>query len=270
MITFPPAKINLGLHVVSKRPDGYHNLETCFYPVGWSDILEIIPSGNFEFTTSGIHIPGDPNKNLCVKAYNVLQRDFNLPAVRIHLHKIVPAGAGLGGGSSDAAWTLRMLNLIFDLSITSERLSEYASMLGSDCAFFIYDNAKLGKGRGNELKEIEIPFIKGKFLILVKPDIHVSTAEAYAGVKPIEPKKSLSQILSQPVEEWKNRLLNDFEESVFQKYPEVSRIKDKFYEAGALYSSMSGSGSAVFGIFSESINLRNQFALPEYWSGVLN
>jgi 4-diphosphocytidyl-2-C-methyl-D-erythritol kinase len=269
MITFPNAKINLGLHVVSKRSDGYHNLETVFYPVGWSDILEVLPSEKSGFNTSGLTISGNPEDNLCLKAYRLLQKDFGLPNVHIHLHKIVPMGAGLGGGSSDGAWTLRLLNEIFHLSLPIERLAEYASLLGSDCAFFLYDNARLGQGRGNDLSDFDVSALKGKFLVIVKPAAHVSTAEAYAGINPTQPKVSLQEILTRPISEWKNVLKNDFEESVFKKYPQLSHIKSQLYDAGALYASMSGSGSALYGVFPMEIDLKEKFPGMEYWSGVL-
>jgi 4-diphosphocytidyl-2-C-methyl-D-erythritol kinase len=269
MISFPNAKINLGLNVISKRPDGYHNLETCFYPLGWSDILEILPAEKNSFTTSGLPISGNPNDNLCVKAYELLKKDFHLSDVNIHLHKIVPMGAGLGGGSSDGTWTLRMLNDIFNLSLSREKLTGYASALGSDCAFFLYDTSKHGKGKGDELSDFEIPSLKRKFIVVVKPNIHVSTAEAYSGVTPKAQKKSMAEVLRAPLSEWKDGLKNDFEEPVFRKYPLISAIKDSLYNFGAEYASMSGSGSAVFGIYAAEIDLRAKFPEMDYWSGFL-
>jgi 4-diphosphocytidyl-2-C-methyl-D-erythritol kinase len=269
MISFPNAKINLGLNIISKRPDGYHNVETCFYPVGWSDILEILPAQKLDFTTSGLRISGNSDDNLCLKAYQLLKKDFGLSNVYVHLHKIVPMGAGLGGGSSDAAWTLRMLNDIFNLSLSKEKLAEYASALGSDCAFFLYDSSKLGKGRGEELSDFEILSLKRKFIVVVKPNIHISTAEAYSSVIPNLPKKSLAEVLKAPLSEWKDSLKNDFEEPVFRKYPLISTIKDSLYNFGAEYASMSGSGSAVFGIYATEINLRSKFPDMAYWSGFL-
>lgn len=240
MIAFPPCKINLGLNVVRKRSDGYHDIETCFYPVPWTDILEVIPSDKFEFTMSGNSIPG--NDNLCVKAYDLLKP----PPARIHLHKIIPTGAGLGGGSSDAAWTLRLLNDVFNLGLKNEDLKRHAAKLGSDCSFFIDDVPMIGSGRGEVLLPANVN-LKGKFIVIVKPDVHVSTVEAYSG---IVPKESTLDIETVPFDEWRNHLKNDFEESIFRKHPAIAVIKDGLYRAGANYASMSGSGSAVFGIFS--------------------
>ncbi len=233
MIAFPPCKINLGLNVLRKRNDGYHDIETCFYPILWTDILEVIPSDKFEFTVSGNVIPGDDN--LCIKAYQLLKP----PPAKIHLHKIIPTGAGLGGGSSDAAWTLRLLNDVFLLGLSKDQLKSVASQIGSDCAFFIEDGPMIGSGRGEILSPANIS-MKGKFIVIVKPEIHVSTAEAYAGIVPKESKLDLTKI---------NSLKNDFEESVFKKHPLIQSIKQQLYNAGAEYASMSGSGSAVYGIF---------------------
>jgi 4-diphosphocytidyl-2-C-methyl-D-erythritol kinase len=269
MVVFPHCKINLGLQIVSKRSDGYHNIETCFYPVPWTDILEIIKSETFAFSSSGISIPGMEDDNLCIKAYQLLQNDFGLSPVHIHLHKVIPTGAGLGGGSSDAAFTLRALNSIFNLKLSLHQLREYASRLGSDCSFFIEDKPMLGTGRGEELSPASVN-LKGLFLVLVKPEIHISTAEAYAGIKPQQPSVSLQEILLAPVTDWRNILVNDFEQSVFEKHPTISSIKDGMYRQGALYASMSGSGAAVFGIFNSYVDLKNTFNGMTYWSGALN
>jgi len=269
MVLFPHCKINLGLQIVSKRSDGYHNIETCFYPVPWTDILEIIKAENFAFSSSGISIPGKEEDNLCVKAYQLLQNDFGLSPVHIHLHKVIPTGAGLGGGSSDAAFTLRALNSIFNLKLSGQQLREYASRLGSDCSFFIEDKPMLGTGRGEELSPASIN-LKGLFLVLVKPEIHVSTAEAYGGVKPKLPAIPLSNILGSHLSVWRNVLVNDFEQSVFEKYPAISSIKHSLYNQGALYASMSGSGASVFGIFNSYVDLKNTFNGMTYWSGALN
>ena len=235
MVAFPPCKINLGLNVLRKRDDGYHDIETCFYPIPWTDILEVIPSDKFEFTVSGNAIPGDDN--LCVKAYRLL----NTPPAKIHLHKIIPTGAGLGGGSSDAAWTLRLLNDVFQLKLSKDELKKYAAQIGSDCAFFIEDGPMIGTGRGEILRPAKVD-LKGKFIVIVKPDVHVSTAEAYSGIVPKGSKLDLSDIRS---------LRNDFEETIFKKYPAIESIKKSLYQAGATYASMSGSGSAVYGIFND-------------------
>ncbi len=251
MVCFPPCKINLGLNVLRKRSDGYHDLETCFYPVRWTDILEIIPSDSFHFGGSGTVVPGNPADNLCVKAYHLLRDEFNLPPVRIHLHKIIPTGAGLGGGSSDAAWTLRLLNDIFSLGLSQEAIQHRASFLGSDCAFFAGDQPMIGTGRGELLSPIQVD-LSGKYIVIIKPDVHVSTAEAYAGITPNDSSVSVKDILTTvPLPEWKHVLKNDFEASVFRKYPAIAAIKKQLYDQGAEYACMSGSGSAVFGIFAE-------------------
>jgi len=253
MVSFPGCKINLGLHVIRKRADGFHELETCFYPVPWQDILEIVQASTLAFTSSGIAIPGAEADNLCLRAYHLLKADFDLPPVHIHLHKILPMGAGLGGGSADGAHTLRMLNTLFNLGLSTEALAAYAAKLGSDCAFFIYETPQLGTGRGEILDPIAVS-LKGKFLLLVKPDIHVSTAEAYSGVTPRQPEHNLREILeNQPIETWKETVRNDFEASVFSKYPAIEQVKQSLYSTGALYAAMSGSGATVFGIFNHPV-----------------
>jgi 4-diphosphocytidyl-2-C-methyl-D-erythritol kinase len=269
MVVFPHCKINLGLHVIAKRDDGYHTIETCFYPVPWTDILEIIPSGEFAFTSSGLVIPGKESDNLCIKAYQLLQAHYNLEPVKIHLHKVVPTGAGLGGGSSDAAFTLRLLNSIFDLKLGVPQLKELAAHLGSDCAFFIEDAPMLGSGRGEQLSPLPIS-LKGYYLVLIKPDIHVSTAEAYAGVKPQHPAHTVSEIVARPIATWKDDLVNDFEKSVFKKFPAIEAIRNTLYQHGAIYASMSGSGSSVFGIFQSERQLAAYFSGALYWSDYLN
>jgi 4-diphosphocytidyl-2-C-methyl-D-erythritol kinase len=269
MVVFPHCKINLGLHVISKREDGYHNIETCFYPVPWTDILEIIPAKEFSFTSSGLAIPGKEDDNLCIKAYRLLQTQFDLTPVKIHLHKVLPTGAGLGGGSSDAAFALRLLNSIFDLKLNKNQLREFAAQLGSDCSFFVEDKPMLGRGRGEQLVDLPLS-LKGLYMVLVKPDIHVSTADAYAGVKPHVPHQTLADILTRPVGEWKDHLINDFEKSVFVKYPAIEAIKKELYDHGALYSSMSGSGSSVFGIFLSQTELSHQFKGMQYWTDYIN
>jgi 4-diphosphocytidyl-2-C-methyl-D-erythritol kinase len=228
-------------------------------------VLEIIPSQEFSFASSGLPISGNVD-NLCVKAFQLLQKDFDLPAVSIHLHKIIPMGAGLGGGSSDAAWTLRMLNEKFSLDMNADQLKKYAAQLGSDCSFFIGEAPMMGTGRGEILKEVKVS-LKGKFIVLVKPDLHVSTAEAYAGVCTRQPEKDLKATLEQyPVEAWKDFIQNDFEESVFKKHPVIAAVKKSLYDSGAVYASMSGSGAAVFGIFFDEIDLKNIFINCIYFS----
>jgi len=268
MVSFPPCKINLGLQIINKRSDGYHDLLTCFYPLPWTDILEIIPADSFAFTCSGNHIPGPPEANLCIKAYELLQRNFDLSPVKIHLHKIIPAGAGLGGGSADAAYTLRLLNDIFRLQLSQQALMDYAAKLGSDCTFFIQDNPMFGEGRGEVLTKIAVD-LRGKYLVLVKPDIHVSTAEAFVGIRPQKPHHSLREVLSLPTTDWKPVLKNDFEDSVFRKYPSIQLIKEKLYSIGAEYASMSGTGSAVFGIFDTEVPSEKHFPHTMVWAGFI-
>lgn len=269
MVAFPPCKINLGLRIISKRPDGYHDLETCFYPVPWTDVLEIVRSDSFSFTQSGLPIPGQEADNLCIGAYRMLQQEFQLAPVKIHLHKVLPTGAGLGGGSSDAAYTLRLLNQVFELGLSTEQLHQYAAQLGSDCSFFIQDTPMLGSGRGEILSPCSV-ILTGLYMVIVKPEIHVSTAEAYQNVTPAKPDQFLTNVLDSPIASWKNTLINDFEKSVFEKYPRIRKIKDDLYEAGALYASMSGSGASVFGIFNTPVNLKRTFAGMTYWAGTVS
>jgi 4-diphosphocytidyl-2-C-methyl-D-erythritol kinase len=268
MVSFPPCKINLGLHVVGKRPDGYHNLETCFYPVPWTDILEVIQSKEFSFSSSGNSIPGLAEQNLCVKAYQMFANEFSIDPVQIHLHKIIPMGAGLGGGSSDAAHVIRSLNEVFGTNLTQEKMMQLAASIGSDTSFFIQDHPMLGTGRGEILTGVDVD-LEGKFLVLVNPNIHVSTSEAYSHVRPSEPEVSLIDILVRPFDQWRKLLKNDFEYSVFNKYPAIKEIKDKLYSLGALYASMSGSGATVFGIFENEFNANTEFPDTTVWASYL-
>ena len=258
MILYPNAKINIGLNVIEKRVDGFHNLETLFYSVQAYDILEIVESKTLQMFQYGIDYPGDPMDNLCVKAYKLLQQEYNIPPVEIHLFKRIPVGAGLGGGSSDAAFTLKGLDAMFNLSLPDKKLWEYASMLGSDCPFFIYNKPMLGTGRGEILEPVQIPSLEGYKIELVYPPYFVSTADAYRGILPRKKRmengevfsdKSLLEILSEPVEKWKGSVVNDFETTVFNKIPQLAQYKEELYNKGAVYASMSGSGSAMFGIF---------------------
>lgn len=249
MVVFPNAKINLGLRIVRKREDGYHDLETCFLPIPLRDILEVIQGDTFRFETSGLAIPGSSEENLCVRAYQLLQEAFDLPPVQMHLHKIIPMGGGLGGGSADASFVLRCLNELFELSLDDDQLEKYASQLGSDCPFFIRNQPVIATGTGNQFQSLSLD-LSGKFVGLVFPDISVSTAEAYAKVQPQLPGNSLETLLeTTPSDEWKDSLVNDFESSVFAQYPKLQQIKEKLYEAGAFYASMSGSGSTLYGLF---------------------
>jgi len=271
MLSFPNAKINLGLNIVGKRPDGYHDIETIFYPIGIKDALEFVesPKAQTDMHISRIQVDGDINSNLVMKAYNLLKKDFSLPALSIYLQKNIPFGAGLGGGSADAAFMLVMLNNSFKLQLSDLQLEGYAAQLGSDCPFFIRNKPVFASGRGEVLEEINMS-LKGKYLLLVKPDIYVSTKDAYAGCKTGHPDIGLKSIASMPVEQWKDVMQNDFEHSVFQQFPTIARIKDKLYQAGAIYASMSGSGSSVFGIFSEPQDLKSCFLGCFVWEGGLD
>lgn len=244
MILFPNAKINVGLHIKRKRSDGYHELETIFYPVNYCDVLEIIIADELTLTTSGIDIPGD--NNMCLKAFHMLKQDFDIPAVHIHLHKIIPIGAGLGGGSSDAAFTLKGLNQIFDLQLSNKQLRMYALKIGADCPFFIENKPMLATGIGDVLEPIGLD-LSDYHIAIVNPNIHISSSEAYSEVTPKKPLYSLSDLIKSPVKEW--QLQNDFEQSVFKKHSTIARLKKSLYEKGAVYAAMSGSGSSVFGLF---------------------
>ena len=249
MVSLPNCKINFGLNIVNKRDDGYHDIETFFFPVHLKDSLEIIEKEKLEFSTSGFSIEGEPEKNLCIKAYDLLKKDFpQLPAVQMHLHKAIPMGAGLGGGSADGAFTLKLLNKKFDLSLSEKQLINYSLQLGSDCPFFILNKPCFATGRGEILEQTELDLSEYKLLNVQLP-IHISTAWAFSTIKPFKPIKSIKQIIQQSISTWKTELINDFEKPVFTKYPEIKNIKDKLYDAGAIYASMSGSGSAVYGIF---------------------
>lgn len=248
MISFPNAKINIGLNVLEKRPDGYHNLETIFFPVKLADALEVVEADKFAFSSSGIEIGGKAESNLVVKAYHLLKNDFELPAVRIHLHKVIPFGAGLGGGSSDAAFTLKMMNDQFELGLRIDQLEKYASKLGADCPFFIRNKPRFAHGIGDKFEEISLDLSNLK-IVIAKPAISVSTPDAYRNIVPQKPEFDLRNLAHLPIEEWKDVVKNDFENSVFPRYPEIEELKHSLYKSGAVYASMSGSGSAVFGIF---------------------
>lgn len=248
---FPNAKINIGLNIVEKRPDGYHNIETVFYPIGLCDVLEVQPSdscSDYSFSSGGIPIDGEPDNNLIIKAYRLLKNDYDIPPIDITLIKQIPFGAGLGGGSSDAAFMLKALNELFGLKIATRKLETYAVKIGADCPVFIKNKPVFATGIGNLFSKTELS-LKGYFLVLVKPDIHVSTPEAYSNVVPLKPDCSLNELVKLPVKDWKGKIVNDFERSVFAKYPAIEQIKEKLYDAGALYASMSGSGSSVYGLF---------------------
>ena len=258
MITFPNLKINLGLSITEKRPDGYHNLETVFYPVALEDALEIRtnPEAQQKFTLHqhGMEIAGNPENNLVVKAYLLLDKEFHLPPVEIHLYKHIPSGAGLGGGSSDAAFMLKLLNEHYNLQLSDNQLEDYAATLGADCAFFIKNTPTYAEGIGNIFSPIELS-LKGYRIMIVKPDVFVSTREAFANIRPHRPEYPVREVIRRPVAEWKDTLINDFEASVFPQYPVIGEIKEELYHQGAIYASMSGSGSSVFGLFAAGTTL---------------
>ena len=252
MITFPFCKINLGLHITNKRPDGFHNIETIFYPVKYlTDVLEIIPSKQFDFQCYGIPIDGKKENNLVVKAYNLMQQHYHLSPVSISLLKNIPIGAGLGGGSSDASAVLVLLNKLFNLHLDSETLKIHAAKLGSDCCFFIEGTPASASNRGETLIPCNCPELDGKQIIVVKPNIRIRTAEAYSLCKPSFPEMDLHEIIQKPISLWKSLLKNDFEKTIFPVYPRLAEIKEMLYREGALYASLSGSGSALFGVFDQ-------------------
>ncbi len=246
MISFPNCKINLGLSVIEKRADGFHNIESIFYPINWCDILEINKSDEFQFTQSGLNISS--GTNLCVKAFNLIKEKHNIQNVKIHLHKVIPIGAGLGGGSSDAAFTIKTLSSLFDIDLSSSQMKDYAIQLGSDCPFFIDNKPMIATAKGEILKEVNID-LKNYQILIIFPEVFISTPEAFSGIIPSKKELPLSEIIKSPINNWKNIITNDFEGSIFIKYPQIKTIKDKLYEMGAVYASMSGSGSAVYGIF---------------------
>lgn len=258
MIVFPNIKINLGLSITEKRPDGYHNLETVFYPVALEDALEIrtLPKAEKKITLHqyGMEIAGNPEDNLVAKAYSLLDKEFHLPPVEIHLYKHIPSGAGLGGGSSDAAFMLKLLNEQFHLNLSEERLEIYAATLGADCAFFIKNKPVYAEGIGNIFSPIELS-LRGYQIMIVKPDVFVSTREAFANIHPHHPEHPVKEVIRRPVAEWKDTLINDFEASVFPQHPVIGEIKEELYNQGAIYASMSGSGSSVFGLFAPESSL---------------
>lgn len=258
MIAFPNVKINLGLSITEKRPDGYHNLETVFYPVALEDALEINPCNDaatkFTLHQHGMEIAGNPEDNLVVKAYLLLDREFDLPPVEIHLFKHIPSGAGLGGGSSDAAFMLKLLNDQFNLHLTDHQLEAYAATLGADCAFFIKNQPTFAEGIGNIFSPVQLS-LKGYQIMIIKPDVFVSTREAFSNIRPRRPEHSVKEVIKRPVSEWRETLINDFEASVFPLHPVIGEIKEELYRQGAVYASMSGSGSSVFGLFAPKTTL---------------
>lgn len=275
MIVFPNCKLNLGLNVIRKREDGYHDIETVFYPVDICDALEVITANDanektVEFATTGLNINGGEENNLCIKAYKLLKKDFSqLPSIKMHLHKAIPIGGGLGGGSADAAFTLLLLNKKFQLNLSQQQLINYASQLGSDCAFFIINKACFAQSRGEVLEQINCDLSTYQFLI-VNPRIHVDTKWAYSKIQPAIPKKSIKQIIQQPAETWKNILVNDFEKPVTQYYPQLKSLKEKLYEQGAVFAAMTGSGSTFFGIYPKEQKIETNIFPEEYFVKLVN
>jgi len=274
MICFPNCKINIGLYVINKREDGYHNIETLFYPVPLCDMLEInvMPGQEneiCEFRITGSLKDNSVSDNLVYKAHRLLSTQFRFPAVGIHLHKIIPAGAGLGGGSSDAAFTLKVLNDMFSLGLNQRELINFASQLGSDCAFFIKNKTVLAFERGNKFHEAPLIPVD-MFVVIVHPGIHVNTGPAYAGITPDSGRPALSNLVRMPVEKWKDFLVNDFESVIFEKHPAIAEIKRKLYDNGAFYASMSGSGSSVYGLFNSPPGIRDVFPGYFYWEEQLS
>jgi len=266
MILFPNAKINIGLNVLGRRSDGYHNLETVFYPIPLHDSIEVVEAESLSFSSSGIVIPGHANENLCLRAYDLMCRDFELPPVSIHLHKQIPIGAGLGGGSSDAAFFIKLLDEKFSLGLSTEEMEGYARRLGADCAFFIENKPVFASGKGDEFRSVDLDLSAYK-IVLVMPPVHVSTGEAYRGVKPQSPEHPLIELIQKPVSQWKGTIKNDFEESIFKTHTLIRGVKASLYENGALYAAMSGSGSAVYGIFEslpDQLNFTEEFQVYHF------
>lgn len=276
MISFPCSKINIGLNIVRRRDDGYHDLQSIFVPISWTDILEVVPKGNGAtgLTVTGNHIACEPEKNLVIKALKAVENYIGkeLPPVDIFLRKIVPYGAGLGGGSADAASTVKILNGIFNLSLTDGDMKAISSGIGADCPFFIECKSMLATGTGTTLSPIELPQLKDKTITVAKPPVTVGTRDAYAGVRPSGIELDYRDMAKEPVEEWRNLFANDFEKSIFPSHPEIARIKEQFYHGGALYASMTGSGSAVYGIFNNDIlaeSVKEQLSDCAVWSGTI-
>lgn len=266
MLTFPNAKLNLGLHVIAKRPDGYHELETSFVPLPWADALEVLPAPDAAPATTlaltGRPVPGAPATNLCLRAYELLKADFpTLPAAQLHLHKVVPIGAGLGGGSADAAFALRSFNDVFNLQLAPAQLAAYARRLGADCAFFLENTPVLATGKGDDLAPLPLD-LHGTPCVVVWPGVAIGTAEAYRRVRPQAPQHRLRQVLAEPLATWRGRVVNDFEQALAPAYPVLAEVKQQLYAAGAAFASLSGSGSAVFGLWERGAALP-----PLSWPG---
>ncbi|MCX2574754.1 4-(cytidine 5'-diphospho)-2-C-methyl-D-erythritol kinase [Pedobacter sandarakinus] len=254
MLAFPNAKINLGLNITEKRLDGYHNLETVFYPIKINDAVELSDAKETSCKIHGIDIPGDSNDNLCLKAYHLIHADYDIPPQQISLLKNIPVGAGLGGGSADCAFVIKLINQKFSLGMSINHMEDYARKLGADCAFFIQNEPVYAFNKGDEFEKCAVD-LSAWFKVLVKPPVHVSTADAYALVKPQRPLQSLKEIIHLSPTTWKSKVVNDFETSVFAKYPQIHQIKTSLYDAGATFALMSGSGSSVFAMFNQPVKL---------------
>ena len=264
MVVYPNCKINIGLRILNKRADGYHNIESVFYPVPVCDILEITPQGanlenNITIKSTGIAIPGDADENICVKAYNLINQDYALPAIDVHLHKQIPIGAGLGGGSADAAFFIKALNEFEELNLSFGEMHHYAKQIGSDCSFFINNKPALALQKGDVLEPVNLT-LKGFHLVIVYPNIHVNTAMAYSSVIPDGTGESIEDLIQQPILSWKDNIYNAFEAGIVNKFPKIGEIKNELYALGAQYASMTGSGSAVYGIFETKPALTNNFS----------
>lgn len=268
MIAFPNAKINLGLKITAKREDGYHFIQTFMMPVELYDALEFKISARESMNFSGINIPGSSSSNLVLKALNLLRKEYDIPPLKIHLHKNIPLGAGLGGGSSNGAFMLKMLNSYFRLGISEERLIQLASELGSDCPFFINNQPAMVSGIGEILTPYNLD-LSGLYIILINPGFPVSTSEAYAGIGKPKESHDLKDILEQDISNWKSSLFNEFEKSIFKKFPELNKIKTELYQSGAVYASMSGSGSSIYGMFKESPEIGNSLKQKLIFSGTI-
>ena len=269
MIVFPNGKINLGLSVLNKRTDGFHNIESVVYPVPIYDALEFHPSKKFTLSLYGMQIPDETENNIVFKTWKLLQDAYQIPPIEIKLFKGIPIGSGLGGGSSDAASLIKCLNEYFELGLTTEILFQFAEKLGSDCPFFIKNSATLIQGRGEILKRLDLS-LKGKYIVIACPEIQVSTKEAFQEIQPSKPKIELSEAISMPIKQWQDKLVNDFERLILKKYSILKKIKSILKNEGALYTSLTGSGAAIYGIFDHTINVKNKF--PDYfiWDGILN
>jgi 4-diphosphocytidyl-2-C-methyl-D-erythritol kinase len=268
MIAFPNAKINIGLNVIEKRTDGYHNIESIFYPIQWCDAIEVIKTegnGNLNLTTFGLPVPGSTESNLCTKAYNLLHKKYNLPSLNLWLLKCIPMGAGLGGGSADAAFFLKLVNDLFKLKISTEELKQYASQIGSDCTFFIENKPSFVSGTGNIIEPISLD-LSQYYIVIIYPQIHVDTKNAYSLISPHKREKSLKEVIFTPISTWREIIVNDFEAPIFQAYPQLADIKNGLYRHGAIYASMTGSGSALYGVFEKNPYLAEVYPSTKIWT----